>query len=261
MTTYPLQTAARPALRPLALPAEHGGWGFLFEPILLGLLVRPSWAGALVAVAALFGFLIRHPLKLALQDLLRDRSYPRTMYCWIIAGAYAAAAAIALAAAVSLGGLALFIPLGLVAPLALTQVLYDANNRSRMILPELSGAAAMSSIAAAIAIAGGMRLVPALGLAGVIVARTIPSISYVRTLLQRSHGKTASSWPALALHLAAFAIVYYAPWPVAIAILLLLVRAMWGLAHEPPRATTIGWREIVFGVAYVGIAFIAYRYF
>src|SRR6185436_9751194 len=26
------------ALRPLALPAEHGGWGFVLEPIVLGLL-------------------------------------------------------------------------------------------------------------------------------------------------------------------------------------------------------------------------------
>jgi hypothetical protein len=26
-----------------------------------------------------------------------------------------------------------------------------------------------------------------------------------------------------------------------------LIRAAWGLTHEPPRAKVIGWREIAFG--------------
>src|SRR6185436_6956547 len=80
-------------LRPLALPSEHGGWGFLLEPLVLGLLVRPSLAGSLIALAFVFGFLARHPLKLALQDLLRGKSYPRTRWCWLFACSYAAAGA------------------------------------------------------------------------------------------------------------------------------------------------------------------------
>ncbi|MDX2007394.1 MAG: hypothetical protein SFU83_19325 [Meiothermus sp.] len=31
-------------LRSVALPNEHGGWGFTLEPILLGLLVAPGEA-------------------------------------------------------------------------------------------------------------------------------------------------------------------------------------------------------------------------
>ncbi|HSP33831.1 MAG TPA: YwiC-like family protein, partial [Thermoanaerobaculia bacterium] len=170
----------RPALRPLALPAEHGGWGFLVEPLLLGLLVRPSIAGAFVALAALFAFLTRQPLKYALQDALRGKSYPRTRYCWTIASVYAVAAAAVLAIAIATGRPILIIPFGLVAPLAITVVLYDANNRSRSAFPEFAGAAAMSSTAAAVAIAGGTRIVPALALSAIIVARSLPSIAYVR---------------------------------------------------------------------------------
>src|SRR5215212_11211122 len=87
------------ALRPLALPTEHGGWGFLFEPIVLGLAVAPSWSGVLVAIAFIFGFLTRQPLKLALQDALREKWYPRTRWCWMFAIAYAVAALTAIAAA------------------------------------------------------------------------------------------------------------------------------------------------------------------
>lgn len=238
------------SLRPLALPNEHGGWGFLLEPIALGLLVAPSWSGALVALAALFGFLVRHPLKLALQDTLRERSVPRTRWCWLLVVSYLSAATLALAAAVALRDIRILIPLGLVAPMALTQVLYDAHNRSRELFPELSGAAAMSSIAAAVALAGGTRLLPALGLAGIGVARTLPSIVYVRTLL-----RPASIWPALVLHVLAFGAVAWltrSPFVMA-AMVILLVRSVWGLTHEPPRAKTIGWREIVFGAVTVGL--------
>lgn len=248
------------ALRPLALPTEHGGWGFLFEPIVLALIVAPSWSGALVAAAFICGFLTRQPLKLALQDALREKSYPRTRWCWMFAIVYALAALIAIAAAVWIGGRALLIPIGLVAPLGLTQVLYDANNRSRALLPELGGAAAMSSSAAAIAIAGHMRIVPAFALAGIVVARAIPSILYVRTLLQRGHGKVAASWPAIALHAIAIVLVALFASKLAIAAMVLLfARAAWGLTHPPPRAQTIGWREIVWGA--VTVALVAAGYY
>ena len=85
-TTLPFPEP-RVSLRPLALPAEHGGWGFLLEPIALGLAVRPSWGGALIAIAFACGFLTRQPLRLAMQDRLRGKSYPRTRWCWTFAAA------------------------------------------------------------------------------------------------------------------------------------------------------------------------------
>ncbi|MEA2490862.1 MAG: hypothetical protein QOH21_2654 [Acidobacteriota bacterium] len=253
VTTVPLPSRTV-SLRPLALPAEHGGWGFLFEPMLLGLLVAPSWSGALIGTAALFGFLARHPLKLALQDAMRGRSYPRTPYCRALAGAYLFGGAASLTAAVMMSGARVLIPLGVVVPLALTQVLYDAWSRGRELLPELSGAAAMSSIAAAVAIAGGMHVVPAFGVAGIVAARSLPSILYVRAMLRRMR-----SWPAVALHVVALGVIAsYAPPFAVTAMGVLLLRAMWGLTHEPPRAKTIGWREIVFGAATVTLAAIGY---
>lgn len=253
--TYPAPVPVRrPVLRPLALPTEHGGWGFLFEPIVLALAVAPSPGGVLVALAFVFGFLCRQPLRLGLQDAMRGRSYPRTRWCWAFFAAYAACALAALGLAVLVSGWAVVIPIGLVAPLGITQILYDANNRGRALLPELGGAAAMSSSAAAIAIAAGMRIVPALALSGIIVARAIPSIVYVRTLLARSHGREASSWPSLALHAAAIVLVALFAKPLAtFAMVLLFARAAWQLARPVPPAKKIGWTEVVVGTIVVGL--------
>jgi hypothetical protein len=35
--------------------------------------------------------------------------------------------------------------------------------------------------------------------------------------------------------------------------IVLLIRAVWGVTHEPPRAKTIGWREIAYGAVTVAL--------
>ncbi|MFN8450824.1 MAG: YwiC-like family protein [Anaerolineae bacterium] len=77
-STGRLNSGAPVRLRAVAIPAEHGGWSFLLEPILLGWLVAPSAAGLLVGVGMIFAFLARHPLKLALSDRRRGKRLART---------------------------------------------------------------------------------------------------------------------------------------------------------------------------------------
>jgi YwiC-like protein len=246
---------SRPALRPLALPTEHGGWGFLFEPLVLGLAVAPSLGGSLVAAAAICAFLSRQPLKLAMQDALRGKSYARTWWCRIFAAAYLTGAAAAIAAAITVSGWKLAIPFAAVAPLAIVTLIFDARNHSRSALPELFGSIAMASTAAAIPLAAGRSLAAAFAvMALIVISRGLPSIVYVRTLLKRAHGKVSSSWQAIALHviavIVAFAIGSYAA---AVITLALLGRAAYGLTHPVPPAKTLGWREIAWGAVTVGV--------
>lgn len=259
-TSNPLRAGShRPLLRPLALPTEHGGWGFLFEPIVLGLVVAPSAAGLLIAFAAVAGFLARQPLKYAMQDALRGRSYPRTRWCWSFAVSYGVLAALFVAAAVFVSSLSVLVPFAVVAPLAIVTIVYDAKNRSRSLFPELTGAAAMSSTAAAIAIAGHAGVMTAAALSAIIVARSLPAIAYVRTLLVRAHGRSAASWPALLAHVVAAAgVAIFAPLSSVIAMVILLLRAIWRLSVPPAPAKTIGWSEIAFGILTVGIVAIGY---
>jgi len=138
------------ALRPLALPAEHGGWGFLAEPILLGLLIAPSWSGALVAASAVFGFLARHPLKLAFQDAVRGRRYPRTFWCRALAASYLIAALLSLSGAVVQSGAGMLVPFALATPFAVLQAWRDAKNHGRELLAEASYARPLAAAAMAV---------------------------------------------------------------------------------------------------------------
>src|SRR5688572_18674403 len=109
----------------LALPTEHGGWGMLGEPLVLGLALAPSAAGACLALASLAAFLARHPLRLALSDRRRGSRRRRTTAAERIALAYAAVAIASGAGALAMAGTRPFVPLLAAAPLALTQMAFD----------------------------------------------------------------------------------------------------------------------------------------
>jgi hypothetical protein len=67
--------ASRVNLKSIALPTEHGGWSFLAEPIVLGLLVAPTWKGFVLGLAIVSLFLLHQPLKIAMKDNLNRSQY------------------------------------------------------------------------------------------------------------------------------------------------------------------------------------------
>ncbi|MFH1331086.1 MAG: YwiC-like family protein [Actinomycetota bacterium] len=70
----------------MALPTEHGGWGFAQEPVLLGPAVDPSLVGSAVAAAAPAVFPGRRPPGLVAADLRRGQRLPRTAVAgWVLA--------------------------------------------------------------------------------------------------------------------------------------------------------------------------------
>ncbi|HMM29433.1 MAG TPA: YwiC-like family protein [Aggregatilineaceae bacterium] len=251
-----LGTPSQVRWKAVALPPEHGGWGFLLEPIALGLLVAPSWAGFFLGVAALGAFLMQHPLKLAYTDRRRGRRYARTAAAERVLVVYAALAMAGFVVAVALGGLTPLLPLALASPLALVQVVNLLRNRGRELPRELAGAATLAGVAAAIALAGGAERTTALGLWAVLAARDIPSIVYVRERLRLEKGKPAARGAVIVAHvvaLAAIALLAWAgvtPWLATLAIAILLARAAYGVSpwRRAARPQTIGFLELGLGL-------------
>lgn len=245
----------RVRVKAVALPAEHGGWGFLLEPILLGLLVAPSWGGVFLAISALAAFLTRHPLRLALTDWQRGRRYTRTAMAERFVLLYLTTALLALVAAILAAGPVILLPLALTTPLAAIQLLYDAQNRGRHWLPETAGPTALAASGTSIALAGGWPMGPALALWIVMAARAIPAVLYVRARLRLEKGQRPALAPALLGHLVSVGLVLVlvwaglAPYLAVLAMVILLVRAAYGLSkyRRSVAPKVIGFQEMGFG--------------
>ncbi len=248
------------SLRKVALPVEHGGWGIVFEPVVLGLLVAPSPAAAFIALAAAGAFLARQPLKIAMNDvLLRHRRYPRTEAAIRFAIGYGSAALVALIVAVLLAGPRLLLPVLIAAPFAAVQILYDAKNGSRSVIPEVAGALAMGASASMMGIAAGLQPAIAWALWAVISARTIAAVLYVRSRLQLEHGQGLRWKAAVGGHLLALAGILalrqldLAPLLAIVAFGALTGRSIVGLSPWRGKIgpKQVGWREIGWGTGSV----------
>ncbi len=243
------------SFRSVGLPAEHGSWSLVSEPILLGLFVAPSWAGLALVVAAFSLFLFNRPFKVWMGDRRRGRVYERTSVAQRIMVVYGAIAVAASLIALLLGGLLPFAPFLLAMPLLLVFMYYD-QRPGRHWQAELAAPVAFAGVVAAVALAGGLTWIVALSLWGFMVARAVPTILYVRARLRLDKGKPGSPWGILLAHVAAVVVVVGLVWPgwlpltAVIAVAILLTRAVWGLSPYRWRssAKALGFLEMGFGL-------------
>lgn len=249
------------AIRPLAVPNEHGGWGFLLEPLLMALFVAPSRSGFAIAIAALAAFFMRHPLKFAAGDLiLRRKRYPRTSVCALLAIAYAATAMLALWFAARANVLVL-IPIAAALPFFGVQLFYDMRNRGREWVPELFGALAAGAFGAACMLAAGKGAGVAALLWLLAACRAVPAIAHVRALIRRRGFAISIALHALAAAgIGALVLVGQASPLFAAIYVLLLGRAI----HAPfrdrnVRPARIGREEIAWGIGTVVMVALGFR--
>jgi len=245
-------------MRGVALPPEHGAWGFLSEALIVGLIAAASPAAFAVAAAGLALFLLRQPFKVVLADRLqRGRLFPRTRVALAFAAAYGGAAGIALFAA---GGLAAgagwVVPFLIALPAGLFQLRAELKSDGRALLPELLGACAAGALASSCALASGWPAGAAAVPWVLLASRAAATIVYARTRLRLDRGVPASRLPAWGLHGAGLAIsgvlasVNLAPKLAALVFSLLLGRALWSLGpmRRPIRPRRLGWQEMALGV-------------
>lgn len=176
-------------IRAVALPAEHGGWALIIEPIALGLVVAPSIAGFFIGAGALASFLVRHPLKLAVGDRRKNRTLKRTSLADRFVLFYVTLAIVFLVIALATAPGEFLLAFIIAGPLVFIQFLYDAGGHSRKLIPELAGTLAVGSISTAIALAAGWSKPIAFALWIIVACRHVPTILYLRTLLSRRRQK------------------------------------------------------------------------
>lgn len=252
VTTAPTSSVR---LKAIALPPEHGAWGFLLEPIVAGLGIAWSWAGLLLGLGVLGGFLLRHPLKIIAQDRRRGKRYARTALAERVALVYAILAAVGLLGGLLLAGPEVLLPVPLVAPLTILLLISYVQNRGRELWPQIAGTGALAGTASFVALAGGAAVGTALALWAIMAGRSIPSILYVRARLRLEKGKSFALAPVAIANVLAvggvstLAVAGLAPVLAVVALTILLIRAMHGLSARRWRARvqTLGFLELGLG--------------
>lgn len=250
--TAPIRTFR---LRQIALPTEHGAWGFLLEPLVAGLAVAYSHAAAWIALMVIGAFLMRRPLQIFVAHRLAGQWLPQTDAALKFGVAFSIVFLAGIAGSLAFAERSSLIPFALVLPLAAYQVYCDVSRHSRELLPEVTGAVAMSSSAAAIALAGGLPWQSAAAIWFLFIARLIPSILYVRNRLRLEKGKDFSVLMPAAAHciglagVTAFAANGFMPLLALPVFTLLLARSVFGLSRYRTRmkAVKIGIWEVIYG--------------
>lgn len=244
-------------LKTVALPAEHGSWGLVLEPIALGLLLAFSWAGAFLALSAFFAFLSYQPLRILLKNFRQKKHSPRTFLAKRFVYLYGASALLFLLASLLNSGWGPLLPTLIASPLLLVFIGYDLEGPKRSWQAEISATLFFSSIAAAILLAADWALSNALALWAVMAARGLPSVLYIRARLRldKEKGKPSAALGVVAVHTLALALVFVLvrwnllPVLAIAALLLLLLRAGFGLSRyrRPVKVRSIGFMEIAWG--------------
>ena len=257
-STLSIPAKSRIPAKSIALPLEHGAWGFLFEPLLAGLLIFSTVSGLFLAIFFVGAFLCRQPLKFVVGDILNGKRLPRTTVAvrWLIYFS-----AIAAFGAVGIYFTAIprsLIPLVLSAPVGIYLIYQDASRKSREILSELLGAAVLSSSIASLSLAAGKSYLFAASMWMIMLARLIPSILYVRNRLRLEKAKDHSIVLPVAAHIAAILVLaillFYGIGSILTLIVaaLLLERAVTGLSVKRKKQTAkqLGVREVIYGSVY-----------
>jgi hypothetical protein len=249
--------------RSVAVPSEHGGWGLTLEPVLLGSLLTPSWAGVLIGVAAFAAFLARTPAKLVAVDVRRDRWLPRTSLAARIAAVEVAVIAAAATGATVLAGPSWWWAVALAAPLIIIEASFEVRSHGRRLAPEVCGAVGVAATASAIVLAGGGGTHLAAAAWIVLGARSVGAIPFVRAQIVRSRRgivdvrtSDVAQIAALALGWTASVVDHRALAGSIVLTAIVAAQARWS-RREPPPIKVIGMRQMLLGFALVAVTALA----
>jgi hypothetical protein len=246
-------------VKQIALPTEHGGWGFLLEPMVAGLVIAFSVTGVWIAVMFVGAFLMRQPLKTYVLNRRGIGDERRAAVSIKYLSIYAVVFVAGVAGTGFTGTYTTLWPLIAMLPLAAVLTFHDIYRRSRNLVPELAGAVAISSSVAAITLAGGQQSIVAVGLWLLFIGRLVPSIIYVRQRLLLEKGKPFSAVTSTVVHVVAaltvaiLAYLSYVPILTVPVMVIMLGRSVLGLSPKRVKLTAreIGIREVIYGAVLV----------
>lgn len=247
------------------MPAEHGSWSLIGTPALLGLVVKPSMPGTLLALTAMALLMARQPLKMAVRDLIQRKRYPRTSWALGFAVIFLSLAATLVAVALAVSARAFALPFAAMLLLAGTQFTFDVKGQGRTLQSEVIGVLSASLFAPIIALSGGLEAPRAYLLGAVVAMHSVLAVVYVGVRIDLSHQKPASLTSVGVIALVAMIFGWWlvwsgrAAWPLGAAFTILAIRAVWGVSkfRANPKAQVIGIQEVGYALLLLALTLVS----
>lgn len=240
----------------VAIPHEHGGWGAVLEPIIVGLVAVPSAASAFAGLLVFVAFLLRTPLRILLLDWRRGKHTDRTSLALRYFSIFALGFAVLLWLGLEQGRAGWWWPLAVAAPFGFVQLYFDIYNRGRELVPTVVGIGVLGAASTAMLLADGRIGWPTAGLPWLLLAlKGLGAILFVKAQLLRRSPRPPRAWPFLFVHLTGLLVsvgygLFEGQYLPAAAFALLTLRAVFFHLSAPRKVKTVGWTEILFGLVF-----------
>lgn len=247
----------------VAFPREHGSWGFVFEPLVLSLIVAFSPAGLQIAIASFLAFLAHQPVRIILRKAASKALKKNAV---IFLGIYFFAASFCMFGVIKKTDIHLLFPLAIVLIFMLYFLYLETVNSARNVYAELIGPVAIDLIALTIVLIDGWAVPSAVAFFIVLLNRSVPTTFFIHERLNKlKHHKVNIKriyYISVAglIAVIVLAVVDLVPFLSVVAVLLLLVRVITGFAKFAEKLTVkqIGILEFIYGALFVIITAAGY---
>jgi len=194
-------------LSKVALPKEHGAWGFVLEPLLLSLIVAFTIEGLLLALATFFMFLATQPIKI-ITNKFSPKKHKSTAIVALV---------FYLFISVFLLSFSLFnVELSSVIPFytgIIILLLYkyaEFSNLSRNLFVELLPIFSMTFIATSIVMIDNSFILNPIIFYALLLSRSVPTVFYINAKVKWVKGVKFSVLPTHLLNAGFLLFIFYA---------------------------------------------------
>lgn len=241
-------------LSSVALPKEHGAYGFTLEPLLLALLAGYSWPGFLLACGSLLIFFAHQPIKTLFNG---NKTLRRPAYGFFLI--YGLLALVLFSLYLRQVPLQTAYPFMAALVVMIFYLAMDLLKYSRVMLIQILAPGSIALIAVSIVLADDWPGMQAWGLWLILAARFLPTPFYIRARLALQRGKPANRLAAVVsaimANLMILVLCYFriVPWLVLLPVTVLSARTLFGLSkyRQKTAVKKVGLLEFVYGLALV----------
>ena len=249
-------------LSKVALPKEHGAWGFVLEPLLLSLIVAFTINGMLLAFTTFFMFLTTQPLKIITT---RSASKKFKSVAKVVLFFYLITSITLLLFPLFNTEIYLLIPFFVAVIILLIYKYAEFSNLSRNLFVELLPIFSMTLIATSIVMMDNSFSINPIIFSVLLLSRAVPTVFYINAKVKWVKGFKFSVLPTHLLNAGFLIFIIYAsfnnllPMLSILGILMLAIRSIIGFSKFNFTKTVkqIGVAEFIYGSLFVVINGIA----